>query len=317
MEQLNKRKEIASEILGEIDWVNGSTGCCRCPGIQHHTGKNHRQDCRVYLDDVPTVDCFHESCQDEIREANRTLRSLIGKAEVSLNPQKRIPHAAINPEKEELLRKAEYLRRRLQADYGWSYSEIRTSSNPPDHPTHQRIALFHLFDVLDRVWNDHLVESGKPFYASRFKTIEEWMNLCWREDPSPGKPVEFSGVFREFTAPSSFKPGSFVRGKESLHKPRFLVVESDTLSKDHVGAVFKWLESHIRLRTIIDTGGKSLHGWFDYPEKELLEELKVILPVLGCDRKMFNPTQPCRMPGVIRSNTGTLQEMIYLKGGLQ
>jgi hypothetical protein len=49
--------------------------------------------------------------------------------------------------------------------------------------------------------------------------------------------------------------------------PRFLVVESDTLTKDQVGAVFAYLHRRLRYRLhyIIDMGGKSLHAWFDAP----------------------------------------------------
>jgi hypothetical protein len=313
-----KRKEIASEILGEIHWSDDTCGYLRCPGIQHHTSKNHKQDCRIYVDQVPTVHCLHESCQDEIIKANRELRSAIGKEEAAHNVVVgKMPRAPIDPAKEALMRKALYLRRTLQADYGWSLAEIKGASNPPEHPAAQRLELFGLFDVFDIVWNGHLFESGKQCYSHRFKPLKDWFDLCYEEDPLDHKPAEFAPAFREFTVPSSFKGGTYIRGRDHIEARRFLVVESDTLSKDQVGAVFRWLGTQLRLRTIIDTGGKSLHGWFDYPADELLKELFLILPILGCDRKMFNPAQPCRMPGVIRQSTGRLQEMIYLDGGVR
>mgnify|MGYP006992427266 CR=1 FL=1 len=76
-----------------------------------------------------------------------------------------------------------------------------------------------------------------------------------------------------YTCGSSFKPGSYRRSNENLNGQRFLVVESDSLSKDEVGAVFAYLHRRLRYRLhcIIDTAGKSLHGWFDAPRNKMLE----------------------------------------------
>jgi hypothetical protein len=35
-----------------------------------------------------------------------------------------------------------------------------------------------------------------------------------------------------------------------------------------------------------------------------------MLPELGCDAKMFNASQPCRLPGALRD--GNFQKLIYL-----
>jgi hypothetical protein len=116
-----------------------------------------------------------------------------------------------------------------------------------------------------------------------------------------------------FTCGSSFKPGSYRRSNENLNAHGFLVVESDTLSKDHVGAIFAYLNRrlHFDLHCIIDTGGKSLHGWFATPNNPLIEaRLKVLLTSLGCDPKLFNYSQPVRVPGAWRKSK--LQRLIWL-----
>ena len=120
-------------------------------------------------------------------------------------------------------------------------------------------------------------------------------------------------VFPPLTCPSTFKPGICSRKLENILHKRFLVVESDTLDRDVVGAIFRWLrdENHLNLRVIVDTGGKSLHAWFDYP-LELWPDLKLVLPALGCDRSMFIPCLPCRMLGVGRN--GRFQRLIYQRG---
>ena len=78
-----------------------------------------------------------------------------------------------------------------------------------------------------------------------------------------------------------------------------MVVESDTLGHDEVGAVFAYLRRRLRheLHCIIDTAGKSLHGWFDAPRNKVLENrLKAGLEVFGCDPKVFTYSQPVRVP---------------------
>ena len=93
-----------------------------------------------------------------------------------------------------------------------------------------------------------------------------------------------------------------------------VVVESDTLAKDEVGAIFAYLHRRLKypLHCIIDTAGKSLHAWFDAPKNPLLENrLKAGLVALGCDPKVFTHSQPVRVPGAYRE--GKLQRLVWLK----
>jgi hypothetical protein len=92
------------------------------------------------------------------------------------------------------------------------------------------------------------------------------------------------------------------------------VIESDTLAKDEVGAVFAYLHRRLnyRLHCIIDTAGKSLHGWFEAPRTKVWENrLKVGLIAFGCDPKVFTYSQPVRVPGAYRE--GKLQRLVWLK----
>ena len=131
---------------------------------------------------------------------------------------------------------------------------------------------------------------------------------------SGGSPIgsALEAVPGHYVCPSTFKAGSFSRSKDNLVRRAFLVVESDELDKDTIGAVFRWLRDKVglNLRCIVDTAGKSLHGWFDFPPPEELDDLRVMLPELGCDPKMFTATQPCRLPGALRA--GQYQKLIYL-----
>jgi len=72
-------------------------------------------------------------------------------------------------------------------------------------------------------------------------------------------------------------------------------------------------EVKLNLRAIVDTAGKSLHGWFDYPADEIVADLKLVLPQLGCDPKLFTASQPVRLPGAVRN--ANYQRLVWLQEG--
>jgi len=78
---LNSRQRIAADLLGNIDWKSGIIGFVTCPGKDLHTTGDSKRDCKIELDGVPTVHCFHNSCRATLEEINFDLRSRIGKAE--------------------------------------------------------------------------------------------------------------------------------------------------------------------------------------------------------------------------------------------
>ena len=72
------------------------------------------------------------------------------------------------------------------------------------------------------VWIGDVFSSGKPEHRTHFRSIADWYQI----GPCMGN----------YTCGSTFKPGSFRRCNENLNGQRFLVIESDTLAKDEVGA---------------------------------------------------------------------------------
>jgi hypothetical protein len=150
------------------------------------------------------------------------------------------------------------------------------------------------------VWIGDVYSSGRPEHGTHFRPVAEWDRI--------------GPVMGNFTCGSSFKPGSYRRSNENCNGTRFMVVESDTLSKDEVGSVFAYLRRRLnyRLHCIIDTAGKSLHGWFDAPRSKVMENrLKAGLTAFGCDPKLFTYSQPVRVPGAFRD--GRLQRLVWLR----
>src|SRR5438067_7204044 len=75
------RRQIAEEILGTVAWSSETVGGCECPGKHLHTSTDGERDCQIYLDDPPTIHCFHNSCYSLRNGANHELRSQIAGAE--------------------------------------------------------------------------------------------------------------------------------------------------------------------------------------------------------------------------------------------
>jgi hypothetical protein len=78
---LNDRQRIAVELLGAAEWQSETSGFVTCPGKHLHTTGDGARDCKVELDNIPTVHCFHNSCRGILDGVNHELRSRIGRVE--------------------------------------------------------------------------------------------------------------------------------------------------------------------------------------------------------------------------------------------
>lgn len=299
--------EVAERVLGEVAWVNETEGYCECPGRHQHTTPNGRRDCILYLNDVPTLHCVHGSCGEDLKRANQELRRALSGADESApgkpkrltaEQKQRLDEAR---RRESLRLKAATGRARLLNENHWPLAAIMANSPasvPEEATDHWRLLLGH-FHPDDVVWIGDKCDSGSPQHQRCFRTAREWL-----QQPSVTGPL---------ICPSTFQPGTYRRSNETVVARRFLVVESDTLGKDEVGAVFRWLRDKVRLKlaAIVDTAGKSLHAWFALPKPDELAELRMVLPVLGCDPKLFTSSQPVRLPGALRD--GRHQRLVYLE----
>jgi hypothetical protein len=86
------------------------------------------------------------------------------------------------------------------------------------------------------------------------------------------------------------------------------------LSKEQVMAVFAELEKHHSLnpRALVTTGGKSLHAWFDWPTGTDAGDWAAVLKGYACDPATLPLSQPVRLPGIIRPDTGRPQELLLI-----
>jgi len=280
-----------------------------CVGAHLHTTPTSPRDCKLYhnADGTWRFHCQHQSCRDLIEWASsklsihalgyrRVRAAARAKAETAGGPGSVRTGSVSAPP----TRVAELLKE-IITRHPWTVAQMEADSagEIADSPEEHFYQILGMFDDDDIVWVGRDVrDSGSERHSSRFRPVRDW--FACRDCP---------GLF---TCPSTFKPGTYSRREANVLARKFLVIESDTLSADDIGAIFRWLQAEVglRLRAVVDTGGKSLHGWFETPDRALLSKLQKCLPPLGCDPALFNPAQPCRLPGAKRGER--YQRLIYL-----
>jgi hypothetical protein len=204
----------------------------------------------------------------------------------------------------------------ILAHYPWPVEEIRSCGMGTFEPldTHRRLFLSCMFEPDDVVWCGMVFHSGdgneemsqakraklKVRNAGHFQQIRSWLQM--------------RRIHGEFTSHCTFKPGTHSRCIEAVASHRYLVVESDRLTPDETGAVLNYTATvgGLNLRAVITTGGKSIHGWFEWPGDDDAEDWKHKLIGWRCDPATLRASQPVRLPGCIRRDTGRPQELIYL-----
>ncbi|MEI6195338.1 MAG: hypothetical protein WCS42_13520 [Verrucomicrobiota bacterium] len=328
---MNDPRQTAAALLGKIDWQSEVSGFCRCPGESLHTHPTGKKDCRVNVDGAPTIYCFHSSCEQAVTAANRRLRRELGSCVWELGlPGGRVLRSGdiLQPNGVVLARAAVQAKARAEGHdageavmlasvtmlatrfapelfetFRWPFAQILSDSPllvAERDPDDQFRTWLKLWPAHSHVWIGDVYSSGRPEHRTHFRPVAEWYQI--------------GPVMGNYTCGAAFKPGSFQRSNANIEGQRFLVVESDTLKKDEIGAVFAYLRRrlHYPLHCIIDTAGKSLHGWFDAPPNKIMENrLKAGLTAFGCDPKLFTYSQPVRVPGAWRN--GKLQRLVWLK----
>ena len=119
-------------------------------------------------------------------------------------------------------------------------------------------------------------------------------------------------------SPMSDKWGETQAGKRSQHTlsntgPRhYLVVEFDEGTHDSHASLIQHLALHAPLCMAVDSGGKSIHAWFDVKERseDSTRRFFQLACQLGADPATWTRSQFVRMPQGRRAN-GNLQKIIH------
>ncbi|MEJ6578437.1 MAG: hypothetical protein QNL68_01430 [Akkermansiaceae bacterium] len=184
----------------------------------------------------------------------------------------------------------------------------------PSHDAQARQMIEWLFDPDDLLWMGDIRDSNRPVHRSNFRPAKEWLHV------SQLHPRLSAGTYRE---------GSFSRSQANLVTSPYLIIESDDLighkpttaqereeNQKLNAALMRFLVDHfhLELRALIDTGGKSLHGWFSHPSQETTRALSKLLDGLAIDKSVFNQSSslPLRAPGCLHETTGRRASLYYL-----
>jgi hypothetical protein len=124
-------------------------------------------------------------------------------------------------------------------------------------------------------------------------------------------------------SPMLSKYGTTKDGKTSQHTlqatgtRRFIVVEGDKINgtpipKDTQAAILRHLGERAPLALVVDSGGKSLHGWFfcHGADESKLRRFFAYAVSLGADAGLWTRSQFARMPDGTRDN-GQRQSILY------
>jgi hypothetical protein len=167
-------------------------------------------------------------------------------------------------------------------------------------------------------WNSEAIVDGL-FPGNPWVCVgrNQYTGRTERRDALRGMEDQFQFIV---PSPMRAKTGLTQEGKVSQHcldgtGPRhFLVIESDQedMTRDQKASMLLHLATTAPLVMVVDSGGKSLHGWFHcqgQAEDRLMRFFDRAL-TLGGDNSTRSPYQFVRMPGATRDN-GNKQEVLF------
>lgn len=310
-----------SDLLGDdVEWVSDVKGFLPCPGRHLHTHHTGKKDTAIYLEGAPTIFCFHEKCRDVVKEANDNLRGALRAAGFAPPPmtQDRRDYIVLAEHRQKVYDRLLANREFIFEEYKWDVKDITESGfgYRVGYRVGSRTFIERMFHPTDIIWLGDPHNTG-PWYENHFQTRNAFLGQTRNAFLGGARALSAYG---NFICPNPIKPKANSRSVENLAMRRYFVIECDKahpnpdINRDRCGAVFKYLsvvQPELHLRAIVDSGNKSLHGWYEYDEP-LYNWCRIVLPALGADPATMRLSQPVRMPGADRPDTGRTQWCIWM-----
>lgn len=185
----------------------------------------------------------------------------------------------------------------------------------PEDPQKQSVVLLEtLYRSDDLLFLGDRCSPGYP--GKNLLTVEKW--LSWFRNGYGPPPHIIPNPLSGRKMPTRTGDKKTWRGDHCVSSFRFALVEFDDLSREDQLAF--WAAVDLPVCALIDTGGKSLHGWVATGGVEDLQswesQIKTnlfmdLLEPLGVDPACKNPARLSRMPGYLRE-TQRHQICLYL-----
>lgn len=294
---IEEQHKIAEEIVGTtIQWENDGRGYFLCPMHEGHTTPTKEKHTICYLEGVPTFYCWHQTCREWIDDASSELREKLDfrtdeqkaedKMKSNINVRLRCDAIRLRGEFDRIYREFAWDILNNPLTVGDSYSRF--------------LSLWHWNDI---IWIGDVWDTGEK-KANHFCSIE---NLSIRR-------IDF--YHNRFTSGSTYKPGTTDRTQANVLATKYTIIEFDHLDVDPEknkrkgAALLNYLRPAFDLRMVVDSGNKSVHGWFAN-DTRMTDEAKFFLRQLGADMNTMRKSQPVRLPGGRREN-GRVQSVLYV-----
>ncbi len=295
---MNEKQQLVEDLVEVRRWLTPTQAQCRCP-LGH--------EALLYLDGVPTLNCFHQKCKAQVQELNTELREQFEELRAS-DPDSHPAPVVID---EAYVRRLQKLRAisvnaqrymlpmilgsPVQREEWLERSPAQLGDDTRDDWRH----IMSLFKPSDVVWCGCPTDSGSEEHQRNFRTSANWLQM----ERCPGPLV----------CAATFLDGSYQRTAKRVRDWEFLIVESDHLDYAQQGALIQHLARTLKLVAIVCTGGKSLHAWFIVPKWnfEKIEEFKALLEGLGCDTGPLRLPCMTRLPGWLREEKNRWQQLLY------
>ncbi len=197
----------------------------------------------------------------------------------------------------------------------WECSPYRLWGEPKDDST---LLLSTFFDEKEYVFIGERYQSG--IIGDTIRTVGEWITHF--ENGGKTAPHIIVNPLTGLPAPKENGDGETYRGNNNISAYRYCLVEFDNLSREE--QIKFWTVIKLPIVSLIDSGGKSIHGWLDAQKlaevrtkKQWQTEIEGrlydrILAPLGVDTACANSARLSRLPGHFREEKGKYQRLLWI-----
>ena len=197
----------------------------------------------------------------------------------------------------------------------WESSPIRLLDEPKDDPV---LLLTTLFNESDYVFIGERYEPG--VLGDTIRTVSEWVTHFQNSGITAPHII-----INPLTGASALKEngeGETYRGNGNMAAYRYCLIEFDNLDREE--QIRFWTAIQLPVVALLDTGGKSIHGWVDVQKLAVVASsdlwnseikgrlYKRLLAPLGVDTACSNPARLSRLPGHFREEKGNYQRLLWL-----
>lgn len=197
----------------------------------------------------------------------------------------------------------------------WECSPVRIDW-PPQEDAARVLSILYSDDDLIFVGDRH--QAG--ILGETIRTVREW--IAYLQQGGPTAPHIIPSPLTGKAVQKKSGDGLTLRGDGCIAAFRFALVEFDGIGREDQIAF--WASANLPVSALIDSGGKSIHGWLDVCQLATVTTLeewqthigqrlyRQVLQPMGVDGACKNAARLSRLPGHFRAEKERTQRILYL-----